>query len=265
MTTPPRHFASHVFAALSLCAQWAAAQAPLSLRWSGPAECPPAEEVRQMALNGVDREAPALGLEAEAVVRSVEVDGVRRYRVELRTRRGEEHGERSIEAATCRGAAEATALVLSLALTSQHAPSGDGAAALPSGAAAPPSDGAGVPPSGGAAPLSPATATEPVAPAAAAGATAAASQPSSATNDAAARSTSSGGAALTTIDAAPPPPAPSKRAARSLVVASRSAGAAPRSRALALGLSLAGDSASLPSAAPSADDLVTKPGAAGHQ
>lgn len=101
------------------------AEGALRLAWSAPEGCPSAEEVRLRALRGgVGGESEAGVLEADArVERLVEPSADGGWRVTLRTRRGEgeAEGERIIEAATCDGVAEATAVVLSLALVSAGA------------------------------------------------------------------------------------------------------------------------------------------------
>jgi hypothetical protein len=204
-----RPFALHACAAILLWARFTSAQSPLSLRWTAPADCPAAEEVRRLVMISAGSE-PVAGepLDAEAEVRSLEIDGVRRYRVELSTRRGSERGERSIDAATCRGVAEATALVLSLALTATPSPSDDGAAQ--------PSQGGGVP-------ISP-PASQALAPAA---------------------------AETSPARVAPSRSAPARARAAAPVTTPARAAAAPTSDShdLALGVSLAGDTATLPSAA----------------
>lgn len=89
----------------------------LKLTWVAPAGCPVGEDVRSAALRGVDRARMLPGtLVAEATVDSVTAGGPPTWRVRLRTRRGDTTGERVIEGPTCSGVADATAVVLSLAL-----------------------------------------------------------------------------------------------------------------------------------------------------
>lgn len=94
----------------------------LRLAWTAPPGCPSSAEVRAATLRGVEaRDASGGVLEAEARVERRE-DGVG-WRVRLRTRQGASTGERAIEAATCGALADATAVILALAL----APPGAGA------------------------------------------------------------------------------------------------------------------------------------------
>jgi hypothetical protein len=187
-----------------------------------------------MALRGLGSElAPGKLLEAEAEVRTVVVDGAQRYRVELRTRRGEERGERSIDAVTCSGVAEATALVLSLALAAPPAApeSDDGAGATLEDAAPRAAGPEGDEPEAGTretvrASGAPAAAFE--VPASAAPATADRRMPPS---------------------AAPSSAATERAPARGAATPRRAVEPAASSHALALGVSLAGDIATLPSAA----------------
>lgn len=103
------------FAGIMLGAASARAQDEgLRLAWSAPAGCPTRDEVRTATLRGVDRGKMLPGtLNAEA---SVEQLGPQSWRVRLRTRRGDQAGEREIEGPTCAGVADATAVVLALAL-----------------------------------------------------------------------------------------------------------------------------------------------------
>jgi hypothetical protein len=121
-------FAPHVVAALaSLAARDASARDSLRLDWAAPAGCPTAEAVHAAALRGAGSEPrgplepvePVL--EASAQVTSVQVAGVTRWTVQLRTRQGEVTGERTVEATTCAGVAEAAAVVLAIALLSPAA------------------------------------------------------------------------------------------------------------------------------------------------
>lgn len=133
-----------------LLAAPARAEAPaLKLTWRAPAGCPSSDAVRDAATRTAsDRAAKASSLEADARVERLERAG--RWRVTLRTRRGDATGERSIEAASCSALADATAVVLALALVSPDA--------APEAATADvPADAAGAPP--------PATATATATPA----------------------------------------------------------------------------------------------------
>ncbi len=93
-----------------LVASTARADDPLRLTWSAPGECPTAASVRAAALRGAPPGASA-PIEAEAVVARSS-----RWSVTLRTRRGDVRGERTIEADTCAALADATAVILALAL-----------------------------------------------------------------------------------------------------------------------------------------------------
>jgi hypothetical protein len=105
------------------------------LTWSAPAGCPSPEEVRSATLrNVVDSKGAKANnnnsnnspdvLEADARVEKMSVQPsslsstspTEAWRVRLRTRRGGSTGEREIEATTCRGVADATAVILALAL-----------------------------------------------------------------------------------------------------------------------------------------------------
>lgn len=101
---------------LSVVAPARAEDGALRLTWSAPPGCPQVEEVRSATLRetGPPQSAGEDVLEAEANVEQTDADGG--WRVRLRTRRGTITGEREIEAATCNGVAEATAVVLALAL-----------------------------------------------------------------------------------------------------------------------------------------------------
>lgn len=101
---------------LLLVARPARAAEPLRLTWDAPAECPAGASVRAAAMQDV---VPGTRtLEAEAAVVRTE----RGWRVTLRTRRGEERGERTIEASSCEGVADATVVVLGLALVDAPPP-----------------------------------------------------------------------------------------------------------------------------------------------
>ncbi|MBX3222487.1 MAG: hypothetical protein KF795_18360 [Labilithrix sp.] len=92
----------------------------LRLTWTAPTGCPSGADVRAATLRVAEtRDGVSDVLEAQArVERRDDGEG---WRVRLRTRRGATIGEREIEAATCSGLADATAVVLALAL----APPGD--------------------------------------------------------------------------------------------------------------------------------------------
>jgi hypothetical protein len=89
----------------------------LRLRWEAPAGCPSVDDVRAATLRGAgEARAKSVTLEADAHVERVPGEAARAWRVRLRTRRGAATGEREIEASTCHGVAEATAVILALAL-----------------------------------------------------------------------------------------------------------------------------------------------------
>jgi len=109
----------------------------LQLSWVAPAACPKGADVRAAALRGAaggQREAGAL--EAEARVEKVED----RWRVTLRTRRaGVSSPERKLEAASCDALAEATGVILAMALLPPGAsPPGESETAPEGPKAAPP-------------------------------------------------------------------------------------------------------------------------------
>lgn len=101
--------ASFVFVAASLVAARADAADLLRLSWDAPSGCPSGDSVRAAAV----RNAPpaAVPLEADAVVSHRD-----RWTVTLRTRRPDASGERVLEAASCNALADATAVILALAL-----------------------------------------------------------------------------------------------------------------------------------------------------
>lgn len=112
---------------LLLISKPASAEESFRLTWSAPAGCPTPEEVRSATLRNVDaksaKQAAEGILEAEARVEKMSVQPTslsssppESWRVRLRTRRGASTGEREIEASTCRGVADATAVILALAL-----------------------------------------------------------------------------------------------------------------------------------------------------
>jgi hypothetical protein len=119
--------------AVSATAMAAEGDDALRLTWTAPSGCPSSDAVRAAALRGVDaRAAKGQPLEAEARV-DHETSS---WRVQLRTQRGAARGEREIEAATCDGLAEATAVVLALALVASDVERIE--AAEPAAAAPPP-------------------------------------------------------------------------------------------------------------------------------
>jgi hypothetical protein len=101
--------ASFVLVAASLAGARADAAELLRLSWDAPSECPSAESVRSAAVRNAP--AAAIPLEADAVVSHRD-----RWTVTLKTRRPEASGERVLEAASCTALADATALILALAL-----------------------------------------------------------------------------------------------------------------------------------------------------
>jgi hypothetical protein len=120
-----------VIATLCLAAP-AFANDTLQLTWRAPAECPSADRVRLAAVLDTTAARPTGVLVAEAIVEPMGSPETRRWRVTLRTRRGAVVGERTIEASTCDGIADATAIVLALALTSAGAPEADAVGSTPS-------------------------------------------------------------------------------------------------------------------------------------
>lgn len=97
-----------------LLAATPAAASNLRLDWRAPEGCPSEDNVRAAALRSAGPGTqPDAALEAEAVVsRTANAS----WRVHLTTKRGAAIGERDLEAATCRGVADATAAILGLAL-----------------------------------------------------------------------------------------------------------------------------------------------------
>jgi hypothetical protein len=107
-----------VFAALVALATPASADEDrLRLTWTAPPGCPSTEEVRGATLRDAESRGAMGLLEADAQVeQKPQQTGDAGWRVRLRTRRGETTGEREIEASSCSGVAEATAVVLALAM-----------------------------------------------------------------------------------------------------------------------------------------------------
>lgn len=93
----------------SLVASRADAADLLRLSWDAPSGCPSGETVRSAAVRNAP--ASAIPLEADAVVSHHD-----RWTVTLKTRRPDASGERTLEAASCTALADATALILALAL-----------------------------------------------------------------------------------------------------------------------------------------------------
>lgn len=108
----------------------------LRLTWTAPPECPSSATVRAAILRDAQpRRAPSEPLDADArVEQKASTDG---WRVRLRTRQGAQAGEREIEAATCGALADATAVILALALAPPGADAAS-ASAAPGDAPAPP-------------------------------------------------------------------------------------------------------------------------------
>lgn len=105
-----RHaLAAFGFVAASLVGSRADAAELLRLSWDAPNGCPSGESVRSAAVRNAP--ASAVPLEADAVVSHRD-----RWTVTLRTRRPEASGERVLEAASCTALADATAVILALAL-----------------------------------------------------------------------------------------------------------------------------------------------------
>jgi hypothetical protein len=93
---------------------------PLVLTWSAPPECPSGDDVRRAAMRGVDTSRLDGVLEADAKVdRRPEASA--EWHVHLRTSRKGVVGERDIDAPSCEGLAEATAVLLGLALHPEEA------------------------------------------------------------------------------------------------------------------------------------------------
>lgn len=90
----------------------------LRLTWRAPAGCPSEADVRGATLRTVEADArgakAAPVLEASADVTAAKAGAP--WRVVLRTKRGAATGERAIEASSCQGVADATAVLLALAL-----------------------------------------------------------------------------------------------------------------------------------------------------
>jgi hypothetical protein len=95
--------------AASLVGSRADAAEVLRFSWDAPNGCPSGESVRAAALRNAP--AAAIPLEADAVVSHRD-----RWSVTLRTRRADASGERVLEAASCTALADATAVILALAL-----------------------------------------------------------------------------------------------------------------------------------------------------
>jgi hypothetical protein len=89
----------------------------LRLAWRAPQGCPSADAVRGAALRGVTQGGTRATLDADARVERVGD----RWRVTLRTRRDGVAGERRFEAASCTSLADATAVVIALALVPPEA------------------------------------------------------------------------------------------------------------------------------------------------
>lgn len=105
-----RHaLAAFGFLAASLAGARADAAELLRLSWDAPKGCPSGESVRSAAVRNAP--ASAIALEADAVVSHRD-----RWTVTLKTRRPEASGERVLEAASCTALADATAVILALAL-----------------------------------------------------------------------------------------------------------------------------------------------------
>ena len=103
-------FASIAFASMEARAE----DGGLRLAWSAPPGCPTSDDVKAATLRSVDPEKMLRGtLLADA---SVEQLGAASWRVRLKTRRGDNAGEREIEGPTCAGVADAMAVILALAL-----------------------------------------------------------------------------------------------------------------------------------------------------
>ncbi len=90
----------------------------LHFRWTAPDGCPNEADVRAASLRGVDAESADETLEVEALVETIDA-AEKPWRVKLSTRRGESRGEREIVAGTCDGVAEATAVLVALAMSSR--------------------------------------------------------------------------------------------------------------------------------------------------
>lgn len=107
-----------------------AAEEPLRLTWTAPAGCPSTEDVRAATLRSLNARTASGVLEANAAVEQKHSS----WSVHLRTKHGDATGERTIDAATCQGLADATAVILALALV----PPGSTPEATVASAVAPP-------------------------------------------------------------------------------------------------------------------------------
>jgi len=155
-----------VFAGLALAGLAVAdgGAAPVSLTWDAPPACSDAKtiEAEVQRLLGVSTVSPEKHVVARAKVVSA---GRGALRVQLTTDRGAAHGVRTVDAASCRAAAESTALILALTIdpaqvAARGVASGAGAIAapVPAPVGAPPVERAGpagAPRSGDAAPGAP--------------------------------------------------------------------------------------------------------------
>ena len=99
-------------AALAMLVAKEAAAEDLRLSWRAPAGCPSSEHVRDAALRSAGTDAAREPLEAEARVEHGD-----RWRVTiLTTRNGTPSAERRLEAASCAALADATAVILAIAM-----------------------------------------------------------------------------------------------------------------------------------------------------
>jgi hypothetical protein len=115
---------------------------PVAVEWTAPEECPGVDYVESQidALLAGAAASPAPALRAQATVRR-ERDGG--WRVDLTTAIGADVGHRALTAESCRAVADATALILALAVDPERVASNRSTVA-PASASAPPS--AEVPP-----------------------------------------------------------------------------------------------------------------------
>ena len=107
-----RHAMAFGFGIAVLTAGPLASAAELRFSWTAPADCPSSEAVASRVARPEKATAKDEPLEAEGTVERKD----ERFRLTLRTKRGDARGERTLEAATCEGLADATAVVLAVAI-----------------------------------------------------------------------------------------------------------------------------------------------------
>jgi len=138
----------------------------LALSWSAPAGCPSGEQVKARALEGTAKASKVDALAADAKVESSAAD---RWHVTLTTKRGGVTSDaRRLEARSCAALADATAVILAMAMIppgASNEPTAAAAATAPASAGASASDPAAAPEAAPAtaAATAPETAAEPAA------------------------------------------------------------------------------------------------------